>query len=201
MQNEKLSKDTYREYFGKGVDFETYLKNMKLEILSKPTYEKAKYLPLNLHRTKKWLKNFKVDPAFNKCISKEDDKILWLVITETWCGDASQIVPIIHKLAVASDGIIDLRLIKRDDNPELMNAHLTNGSRSIPKLLQFDTSFNLTGTWGPRPKVAQDLVMTLKSNPETAATYSHDLHKWYALDRGISVQNELEEMVCGMLVE
>lgn len=119
----------------------------------------------------------------------------WLVLSEHWCGDAAQSLPVLSKIAEASNGKISLRLVYRDENPELMDAHLTGNSRSIPKLIQLDSHFNITGIWGPRPNEAQKLVLTLKSDQATANTYAEAVHKWYAVDKQQSIQKELSKLI------
>jgi hypothetical protein len=76
-----------------------------------------------------------------------------------------------------------------------MDAHLTDGSRSIPKLIQLDSHLNITGIWGPRPSPAQALVKALRANPETARTYSNELHKWYAHDKNKSLEIEMLKLI------
>ena len=94
-----------------------------------------------------------------------------------------------------SEGKIEMKLVYRDQNDELMNAYLTKETRSIPKLIQLDKHFKVTGIWGPRPTMAQKLVKELKSNPATAATYANELHLWYAKNK----QQDLEEEVSKLL--
>ena len=113
----------------------------------------------------------------------------WLVITEHWCGDASQINPIIQKVAQLSGGKIDLRFIYRDANEALINAHLTDGrSKSIPILIHMDEEFNVIDTYGPRPAVAQKLVLDILAD---GGDYMVDLHTWYARDKQQSIQDDI----------
>ncbi len=84
---------------------------------------------------------------------------IWLVLTEAWCGDAAQVVPVIHKLAEASPNIT-LRLLLRDENLALMDAFLTNGTRSIPKFIALDAeTLEVIADWGPRPQALQAILM------------------------------------------
>ena len=119
----------------------------------------------------------------------------WLVLTEHWCGDASQILPALNTIAVSSKGKIEMILVYRDQNTDLMDAYLTDGSRSIPKLIQLDEHFNVTGIWGPRPNTAQQLVKQLKSSHATAATYANELHFWYAKDKQQSLETEIAKLI------
>lgn len=118
-------------------------------------------------------------------------KRYWLVINEFWCGDGAQITPVIEALTRASEGLLETRVVFRDAHPELMDEFLTNGSRSVPKIIQLNEQFEVLGSWGPRPVAAQELVLRLKAHPETAGTYSEALHKWYADDHQKSIQEEL----------
>ena len=127
------------------------------------------------------------------------NKRYWLVISEFWCGDAAQIMPVIEALTIATDGGLETRVVFRDEHPSLMDAFLTNGSRSVPKIIQLNDQFEVLGSWGPRPKAAQELVVQLKSNPETAGNYSEWLHKWYADDHQRTTQKELIDFIVSSL--
>ena len=45
-----------------------------------------------------------------KKLKNFDTNYIWLVLSEGWCGDAAQIVPVIHKMAEVSDKI-ELKLL------------------------------------------------------------------------------------------
>jgi hypothetical protein len=112
-----------------------------------------------------------------------------LVIAEDWCGDASNTVPILAKLADAVPEL-ELRVILRDQNPEVMNRYLTNGSRSIPIVIALDRDFQEMGHWGPRPAVLQAWVMANLGTMPKAELYPQ-ARKWYAKDRGESTLREV----------
>jgi len=127
------------------------------------------------------------------------NKYTWLVLSEGWCGDAAQILPILNKLAVITPNI-DLKIVFRDENEALMSMFLTNGGKSIPKLIVLDeVSKNTLGNWGPRPKGASDLIQSYKRQygviDETAKT---ELQLWYLHDKGLSIQNELVTMMLNL---
>jgi hypothetical protein len=131
--------------------------------------------------------------AFLQNLTKD---YIWLVISEGWCGDAAQILPIVNKMALVSDKI-HFKIVLRDDNEELMNLFLTNGSKSIPKLIVIEKeTMKVIGEFGPRPKAAIDLVKNYKEKfgiiDETVKT---DLQKWYLSDKGISVQKEIIDLM------
>ncbi len=122
-------------------------------------------------------------------------KYVWLVLSEGWCGDAAQILPILNKMDSYSQHI-ELRIAFRDENEALMNLFLTNGTKSIPKVIVLDKkSEEVLGSWGPRPKGATNLIKSYKEQygvvDETAKT---ELQLWYLHDKGVSTQNEILEL-------
>jgi hypothetical protein len=149
------------------------------------------YSELNEVRMKRLEKTLKLDPEVEKTLQNLKSKQTWLVISEGWCGDAAQILPIIKLMSEASENI-DLKLVFRDENEELIHLFLTNGAKSIPKLLVLDESFNLINHWGPRPEGAKNLIIEYKANhgivDETAKIA---LQKWYLEDKGISTMKEI----------
>ncbi|NBU70005.1 MAG: thioredoxin family protein [Bacteroidetes bacterium] len=149
------------------------------------------YYAINNQRVKRLRKTTQLDT--------DTMKRYWLVINEFWCGDGAQITPVIESFTNASGGGLETRVVFRDEHPALIDAFLTNGSRSVPKIIQLNEQFEVLGSWGPRPKAAQDLVVQLKSNPETAGNYSEWLHKWYADDHQRSTQKELLAFVSSTL--
>jgi hypothetical protein len=125
-----------------------------------------------------------------------------MVITEDWCGDSAQNLPIFASLASLNKNI-DLRIVLRDENPDIMNHYLTNGiSRSIPILVVFDKSGNELFRWGPRPEEARELVDELKSQGYEKKEFLEKLHLWYARNRGKNTETELTDSLSKlMLVE
>ncbi len=155
----------------------------------------AETLPLNWQRHTRNEKTFKLSIELEAVLDKLKHKVIWLVISEPWCGDAAQCLPGICRIAEASNGKIDVHIVLRDTHLLLMDHFLTNGARSIPKLIQLNQSLEVTGTWGPRPKTAHDLVVKLKSDPSTEDTYKDALHRWYADDKMQSLQTEIQELI------
>ncbi|MEO8234387.1 MAG: thioredoxin family protein [Flavobacterium sp.] len=120
----------------------------------------------------------------------------WLVLTEGWCGDAAQLIPIFNKMSNASNNI-ELKILFRDENKPLMDLFLTNGSKSIPKLIILEKeTLQFKGTWGPRPEGATKLIKSYKQQygviDNTAKT---ELQLWYLHDKGLSTQNELTTLM------
>ena len=123
-------------------------------------------------------------------------KYKFLVITEGWCGDAAQIVPVIQKIVLSAPNKFNLKLVLRDQNLELIDAHLTNGGRAIPVLLILDEQGNLImPKWGPRPQILQDLMMSWKQESTDMEVLAEKLHSWYAKDKTQAIQLELTEVL------
>jgi hypothetical protein len=126
------------------------------------------------------------------------EEYIWLVIAEGWCGDAAQLLPILEKMTFESDKI-ELRIVLRDENDDLMNLFLTNKSKSIPKLIVINKSTgNVLGKWGPRPKTANELIENYKKEFGVVDdTIKTNLKMWYLHDKGASVQNEIVDLMFG----
>lgn len=124
-----------------------------------------------------------------KALTKEH---ILLVITEGWCGDAAQIVPVINKMAQVTDKL-RLRLVLRDENNGLMEQYLTNGARSIPKLVVVEKdTLTARGSWGPRPHGGAALIADYKARPEGINEEAKtELQKWYLHDKGQSTVEEI----------
>jgi hypothetical protein len=115
-----------------------------------------------------------------------------LVLAEDWCGDASNTVPILAKFVDAVPGL-ELRIVLRDQNPDVMDGYLTNGSRSIPIVIALDDEFREVGHWGPRPTVLQAWVMANRGSIPKAELYPQ-VRTWYARDRGETTLREVLEV-------
>jgi hypothetical protein len=103
-------------------------------------------------------------------------------------------MPVIQSIANASKGKINLKIVYRDSN-ELINHHLTNGGKSIPKIVQLDENFNFLKEWGPRPILAQQLIDELKASGTELPEVIEKIHKWYADDKTVLTQKEIEELL------
>jgi hypothetical protein len=154
------------------------------------------YSELNETRMNRLDKTMKITDENILKLKNLKSEYIWLVISEGWCGDAAQLLPIINKMAIDS-GKIELKIVLRDENDELMKLFLTNKKKSIPVVIVVDKETgSVLGKWGPRPKGATDLITDYKKEfgviDETAKT---NLQLWYLHDKGISTQNELVNLM------
>jgi hypothetical protein len=149
------------------------------------------YAKLNDKRIKKWEKIGKLAPELILKISKMEQPITWLIITEGWCGDAAQNLPFIHKMSEVNP-MIEIKVILRDEHPEVMNEFLTQGGKSIPKVIGLDPeSLTVLGDWGPRPASIQaEFLENRQTQAKNSNEFTEHLHFWYAQDKGITLQSE-----------
>jgi len=152
------------------------------------------YRKLNFQRSSRLEKTFIPTDETKQLFSEINQQQKWIVITESWCGDSAQNLPVIAKLAQLS-GLIDLKIVLRDSNLEFMDLHLTNGGRAIPKLIVFDESDNEIFQWGPRPVEAQNLFTRLKNDGMPKPDINKELHLWYGRNRGKEVEREIYELL------
>ena len=149
------------------------------------------YIAINQQRVKRIRKTLVLSDATQTAVGRMPNGLKWLVINEHWCGDGAQILPVVEAVEQAAGGKVEVRAVFRDQNLEVMDAFLTNGTRSIPKVVGLDAEGRVYGTFGPRPEEASDLVKEIKADPDRAHTYSEVLHKWYATDKQQAIQREL----------
>lgn len=155
------------------------------------------YTMLNERRMKRWDKTIKVSEETKERLKDFNEHATWLVITESWCGDAAHVMPVINKIAELNENI-DYRVVLRDENDELMNAFLTNGTRSIPKLIMLDNSTGeVINTYGPRPTEATKMVNDFKAEHGTLTPeFKEDLQRWYNIDKGQNIIEDLTKLLC-----
>lgn len=150
------------------------------------------YTVLNEQRMKRWDKTIKISVEDQARIAAFKGDVTWLLLTESWCGDAAHVTPVINKVAQLNDNI-NLRLVLRDDNDALMQQFLTNGGKSIPKLIMMDNeSGEVLNTFGPRPQIATAMVADYKAKHGLLTLeFKESLQQWYNKDKGQSTIADL----------
>lgn len=184
------------EYLEKSLSYPEYIELGKKLLSENKTSgldqspEMIEYARLNDHRVDRILKKGTVLPESHAKLDLIQEPAYLLVISEFWCGDAAQNIPWIY-LMTKDHPTLQLRIVFRDENPELINQFLTNGSQSIPKVILLNSKKEICDTWGPRPESAQQLIM---ENKKTGALPKEELYKklhlWYAQNEGREIQSE-----------
>jgi Thioredoxin len=153
------------------------------------------YGKLNRQRMHRLEKTVKLNDSLKEKAGKIERKMIWLIITEGWCGDAAQNIPTIEKIAAESANV-ETRYVLRDENLELMEAYLTNNARSIPKLIALDAeTLQEIGIWGPRPQTAMDYYYEMKYQGLEKPQMMENLQRWYLQDKEKSLQSEFENLL------
>ena len=157
----------------------------------------AFYTKLNQQRMTRLDKTVQLNEQTKSALQNIRCELIWLVLTEGWCGDGAQIMPVLDKITSESSHL-EMKVLLRDENLELMDQFLTNGGRSIPKVIIIDKpNLEARASWGPRPKPAQDLFHYYKDH-QGALTYQDfqtELQKWYLTDKAQTIQQELLEFL------
>ena len=190
-----------KNYVEKSMTFAEYIKLIDDLLLdgktTGPNQSDAmfNYGKLNRQRMHRLEKTVVLDESLREKVQNNKRKMIWLVITEGWCGDAAQNIPIIEKIA-AESALIETRYVLRDENPLLMDAYLTNNARSIPKLIALDAeTLAEIGTWGPRPAAAMDLFSELRNRGLEKPLIMENLQRWYIADKNQAIQTEFEKLL------
>ncbi len=195
------------KYLKASLGYEAFLKEVETLLAQGRTTNHdnspamQEYTRLNLQRMKRLNRKNNLSSESQVAIRRLKERMLWLVITEGWCGDAAQSLPVVAALARESEKV-ELRVLLRDQHPDLMDAFLTNGSRSIPKLIMVDAEGGgILADWGPRPaelqahilKTRQE-ILALSDQKERSQRFkalSLYTQKWYTRDKGTSIQREI----------
>ncbi len=183
----------YREY----ADLVAAMASEKKTSGDIQTQEMVHYTMLNHQRMRRWERRIRLDEQEKNLLETLRTPYVWLVLTESWCGDAAPVLPVLQAMAAATP-FLDLRIVFRDQNPELMDRFLTDNARSIPKLLVVrpEEDFRVAATWGPRPQEARRMVNEYKAlHGKLDAEFRETLQKWYNKDKGLAIKSELKALL------
>lgn len=184
-----MSYDAYRNLVSHHVQKGTSTGPMQTPALTQ-------YTLLNDSRMRRLDKTTLIPEHILKAFQQFKGNQTWLVITESWCGDAAQSMPMMNKLAQMATGI-ELNIVLRDEHPALMNRFLTNGTMGIPKLIVFDNETQeIIGDWGPRPSKATQMVTDYKQqHGSLTPEFKHELQVWYNKDKGENIAEDLYKLI------
>lgn len=168
-----------REYWEAALPFEVWLEEVEANReLWRGIYERTRIEP--------------------EVVERVDGPFRLLVLAEDWCGDAVNTVPWIARLAEQSDQL-EVRVLRRDENPALMATHTTAGAHSIPVVMVLDAAYTEVGWWGPRPEELQAWVLEEGLALPKAERYKR-VRTWYARDRGRTTVAEILALIGGRAV-
>ena len=190
--------DLIRRVLRDSVDYPTYRERVALHAAEGTTSGKDQseafvhYTLLNNRRMLRWDKKFELPEATAQWLSAGVRPQIWLVLTESWCGDAAPVLPVLNAFATNSPDI-ELNIASRDAHPELMDLHRTDGALAIPKLLVLDPqSLEVLASWGPRPAVLMRMVRAYKEeHGKLSPEFRETMQVWYNRDKGQALISEL----------
>lgn len=162
---------------------------------------RSNFTKINNQRMKRLDKQTRLSEEAVSLTGKVNKDFTWLVLTESWCGDAAQTLPVINKFSEVSDKI-DLKVVLRDENDELMNQFLTDGNKSIPKLIVIENeSKKVVSSWGPRSEKATRMIREYKEkHGKVDDKIKKDLQVWYNQDKGKQIEKEIISLL-SLIVE
>ena len=199
---EKNRLEIVREYLQKGMDYRTYSELVselaKSGKTTGPVQSDAliNYTKLGDRRMVRWEKTFKISEEDQQKLSNLDRQLVFLALSESWCGDAAASLPVIAKIAEASPNIT-FKIVLRDESLDLMDAFLTKGARSIPKVIVLDKNKNeIVGESGPRPSIATKMVEDCKrQHGKLTDEFKQELQVWYNKNKGQNILEDILELL------
>jgi hypothetical protein len=196
-----MDKTLIKKSIKRGVSYSTYKTLIKGLLVGgkstgkEQTEELLNYSKLNDTRMDRLDKTLKISEETQTALNQLKSNITFLVLAEGWCGDAAQILPVLNKITEASSKI-EMKIVCRDENEELMDNYLTNGSKSIPKVIIVDENYDVINSWGPRPLIATQMVQDYKAkNGVIDDEFKKDLQIWYNKDKGKSTQQDIMKLL------
>jgi thiol-disulfide isomerase/thioredoxin len=186
----------------KGINYTQYRQLVKqlVETQSTSGIDKTEalinYTSLNDRRMNRWDKTIKISEDDAIKIKNYKGKLTWVILTESWCGDAAHVIPVLNKISELNPNI-NLKLVFRDENDALMTQYLTLGARAIPKLIVFDDNQGeVVGTYGPRPSEATKLVNDYKTkHGKLTPEFKEELQHWYNKNKGQNIVKDIIELL------
>lgn len=184
-----------------GISYQDYITGIIKEIaetrtenLTPSELNRLNIKSLNLQRNSRISRQYQPGADIRRMLKELQEPQLWMVITESWCGDSGQNLPYISVLA-EQNPLIDLQIILRDSCPDVMDQFLTNGTRSIPILTAYNISGDELFRWGPRPEFAIGLINQWKSEGMEKSEWTDKLHYWYTKDKGCELEKEFLNLI------
>ncbi len=179
------------------IEYLQYFEDIINEEITSVPYDNPDFLhyaKLNHSRQNRWFRTGELREELVEALTSIREKQEWILITEPWCGDAAHSVPFIIRIA-EKNPFIELSIQLRDAGNSLIDSYLTNGSKSIPKLIVRDVEGNDLFTWGPRPNSCHQVYLERKEQGADFDTLKTELQKWYNENKGMDLQKEIQSLI------
>jgi hypothetical protein len=184
-----------------GLDFTAYAEKMReyaerivTDTMTEKERDHLANAGINQQRFTRIARTYSPSAGIRHAMGRIRKRQVWMLLSELWCGDSAQSVPYIAGIAALSPHVV-LRMMLRDENPDIMDAYLTGGKRCIPKLVVFSAEGEELWRWGARPKAAQAVVDSAFAEGVSRQVRLERLHLWYGRNRGVELEAELSSFV------
>jgi hypothetical protein len=177
---------TYAEYL---TAVENLARTPSEEPADDLTRNRVRNAGLNLQRMQRITRTYIPGEPLRLALARVTRPQLWMVLSEPWCGDSAQVLPYLQKMVEISPAIT-MRMLLRDENPDIMDNYLTDGTRGIPKVVAFDAQGEELFRWGPRPAEGQAVFRRAREEGKTKKEALEALHLWYGRNRGQAIEAE-----------
>lgn len=185
-------------YWKKGISFESYLHNIEKKIEAPEKHdldeEKIQKCKLSLERAEQIMQNYFPDSDHENILNEKNFNGKILIIAEDWCGDCSQAIPVIKKFFEEKNAV---KILYRDENPDLMKLFLTSGSESVPIVIILDVKSDIICHWGPRTAFGFELLAKYKNDPEKfpKEMFLSELQEYYETNKGFDIIDEIVSLL------
>ena len=187
-----------KEFINNALTYSQYRKGIDDALSLPPVDEAAEkmrhYIEKNVGLMNLYDSSYVINQEL-KAIIDNAPTTTWMVITEGWCGDAAFNNPMLAAIEKFAPQKVKLLFVLRDTNLDFMDAHLTDGGRSIPKLIVLDSDRNELGYWGPRPAPLQTLMAAWKAEGMGLKELIPKVREWYDADDTKTLQQELATLI------
>jgi len=185
-----------KKFWNEAVSYEEYIKEANKRIKHPKDQQDIDYkfyYELGLQRMNRMTEKYVPNQEQLLALQEKNFNGKILIISEPWCGDASQSIPVIFKFFSKNE----VKITYSNQEPSLIDNYLTEGNKSIPVVIFLDENFNEIAHWGPRPKYGKELLDKYKANPDIypKETFYNDLQVYYAKNKGYDTINELLELI------
>ena len=149
-------------------------------------------------RRQEWLdrsKDAKVEADAVTRVRQMSSRRRLLIVAEDWCGDSSNTLPYLNRLAEAAPEVLELRIIDSSAGRPVMEAHRTpDGRAATPTVIVLDEAGGLVGVWVERPAVLQKWYLEQQDLLSNADLLDKK-YKWYREDHGKTAIGEMVDLL------
>jgi hypothetical protein len=190
IQKSYPSFDAYiqAEFVEKIYAFKANQANLNEEELQHLIYLQNNYLSIQNS-----LNSYSPSDSIKQQTNKQKTTLNVYIIMENWCGSSAGNVPYIVKL-LSENPLIKITIVLRDTNIEFMDEYLTNGKRSIPKVIGFDDDGNEKFVWGSASKMQAEFAATVQARNIDFQDFVKEIQAWFVENNAKAIESDFLEI-------